>query len=284
MPLPAHHHYVPAFLLREWESGPDNRLTAYWWENKKFLVDRHKAKYVARQKHLYSLKKGNGDWDVGVEKNFMGPKLDDPAGAVHKMILAGKLPTLSAQDASKWSRFLVSLLLRLPHVIKDIKQKGADALREQIAMRPEEYEAIRRGSPESTLEEWVSNHMPHAYENLGIQAIPKLINSRLLNEAICNATWIAMPLRANGYDLLISDCPLILEGSLSRTFLMALPLSPHQMFVASNSGDIAARLSAWSEKEIIKKTNCSMVGNTRDSIFSTGRLHDRLIYKYLGTR
>jgi hypothetical protein len=46
MPSHQNHHYVPAFLLREWQQA-DNKLTQFTWENNRFITSRRQAKWAA---------------------------------------------------------------------------------------------------------------------------------------------------------------------------------------------------------------------------------------------
>jgi len=41
------HHFVPAFLLREWEAGEDKKLTSFRWSRGAVVDSRFKAKSVA---------------------------------------------------------------------------------------------------------------------------------------------------------------------------------------------------------------------------------------------
>ena len=50
----AEHHFVPAFLLREWQSGSDEKLTSFRWSRGQVVATRFKAKSVAKRRHLYS--------------------------------------------------------------------------------------------------------------------------------------------------------------------------------------------------------------------------------------
>lgn len=47
-----HHHFIPVFLLDEWEGGADGKLSAMKWCRGKVVEDRYKAKSVAKQRHL----------------------------------------------------------------------------------------------------------------------------------------------------------------------------------------------------------------------------------------
>jgi hypothetical protein len=66
------HHFVPAFLLREWESGKDDKLTSLRWARGAVVANRYKAKSVAKQRHLYTTGLAEGRPDNKLEREFMG--------------------------------------------------------------------------------------------------------------------------------------------------------------------------------------------------------------------
>ena len=78
------HHFVPAFLLREWEAGGDKKLTSFRWSRGAVVDSRFKAKSVAKQRHLYSTTTDEGRPDNKLERDFMGPVVDEPAAIAHR--------------------------------------------------------------------------------------------------------------------------------------------------------------------------------------------------------
>ena len=61
------HHFVPDFLLRNWHSTPEEKLTHFEWVFGKLDVQEYKAKHVAKQKHLYSTVQQDGTHDTSLE-------------------------------------------------------------------------------------------------------------------------------------------------------------------------------------------------------------------------
>jgi hypothetical protein len=73
------HRFVPAFLLGRWESGPRALLVAFRRENGRFLSSRHEAKAVAKRNHLNSMCRQAPQLDTSLERDYMGPEIDDKA-------------------------------------------------------------------------------------------------------------------------------------------------------------------------------------------------------------
>lgn len=88
------HHFVPAFLLREWQTGEDDKLTSLRWARGAVVANRYKAKSVAKQRHLYSTGVAERRPNNKLEREFMGPKVDDPAAIAHQVML----PVWCAED------------------------------------------------------------------------------------------------------------------------------------------------------------------------------------------
>lgn len=81
------HHFVPAFLLREWQTGEDDKLTSLRWARGAVVANRYKAKSVAKRPHLYSTGMAEGLPNNKLEREFLGPKVDDPAAIAHQVML-----------------------------------------------------------------------------------------------------------------------------------------------------------------------------------------------------
>ncbi|WP_373991418.1 DUF4238 domain-containing protein [Duganella sp. BuS-21] len=275
------HHYVPAFLLREWESGSDVRLSYFRWLAGRFNNGRAKAQYVARQEHLYSVNQDSTQPDVSIERDFMGPIVDDPAGAVHKKILRGEIERLTDNEAEVWARFLVSLLLRLPSKIEHIRSAGAEVLRAAIAERPEEFDAIKGHRPERTLTEWVEKAMPSIFDDMGVMTLPTLIRSKKLNNAILAASWATFRASGATSEFLIADRPLIQIGPLSGNFLLCLPLSPTHLFMAYSHNHLVEIILSMRPERLVRETNASTMQNAVLAVFSSNDKLQRFVKNHL---
>ena len=168
-------HYVPKFLLEQWHTGPDSKLTAFRWAHGKLDAQRYKAKSVARMAHLYSLHRNDGHLDVALERDFLGPHVDDPAALVHQAILKAGL-TLTNEQQLTWAKFVVSLLVRGPGMIEHLRALGREELTASLEESPLEYDAVRGDAEEATLVEFVSARNAPLFKNFGIQLLPQVLS------------------------------------------------------------------------------------------------------------
>lgn len=277
----ANQHYVPRFLLEQWHTPPDNKLTAFRWTDKHLLNHRYKAKSVAKERHLYSLERSKGEPDVQVERDFLGPHIDDPASVVHAQLLSHGVSNLTREEKMTWSPFLISLLLRAPPMIAHLRKRGREILSAGLDVAPEEYLVVRGTEPETTLRGWVEKHQPDVLDDLGVMTLPKLVQSNKLNLAILNVTWVTRALDRSKFDLLIGDHPLILSGSFETRFLLALPLSPRRMFLAFNDNRTFENIKSFDDTGFVRMANVSTVSSAERYVYAPNAIQEPLIKKLL---
>ncbi|MEW5903904.1 MAG: DUF4238 domain-containing protein [Pseudomonadota bacterium] len=275
------HHYVPRFLLKQWHTRPDDKLTSFRWEHGQLISDRYKAKSVAKEPHLYSMERSQTVPNVKVEKEFWGPHIDDPAALVHAKMLNKGINGLNLEDKKAWSPFLVSLMLRGPTMIHHIRERGRDTLLESLDKDPDEFLAIRGDEPEATLREWVEKHMPDVLDDLGVMSLPELAFSEKLNLALLNVTWGIRSVHAARFDLLIGDRPLIVGGTFETSFLVALPISPTKIFFALNNEETLANMKDRDHDEFVRLANLSTVVDAERYVFATNTRQEQFVKKFL---
>lgn len=280
MPTHQNHHYVPAFLLREWQRE-DSKLSEFSWSNGRFNAARRQARSVAKEKHLYSTNRHLDIPDVQIERAVMGPKVDDPAAIVHKKLLQGDVNRLTNAEQEYWSQFILSLLFRSPSAIDDLRIRGRDKLEAGLTSTTE-MDVVPEDRPELSLTQWTHWENPSAFEDLGVQTLELLITSEVLNPKILGATWGTVERHNSPHDFLISDKPLILVGDgLGGRFLLCLPLSPEQAFVAYSAPDIGKALATRPVSKFVKAVNLDTVRNAERYVYSTSDAQANFVQRYL---
>ncbi len=277
----AEHHYVPAFLLRQWETGADMKLTSFRWSRGKVAASRFKAKSVAKERHLYSMQRSQVEPDVQVEKEFFSHHVDNPAAVVHAKMLASGVSGLSPEDKQVWSPFLISLMLRGPKMIQHIRRRGREILSAGLDRSPKEYLAARGDDPAPTLRNWVETNQPDTLDDLGVMTLPHLTFSENLNLAVLNVTWGIRSVHPAKYNLLIGDRPLILAGTFETRFLLALPISPTKLFFAFNDERTFANVRAYEQDAFVKATNTSTVAAAESYVYATDAVQQPFVQKLL---
>lgn len=152
------HHYVPQFLLRAWaKSAPDHKIETFRLDLPHLPSSRHGPRHTAYEDNLYSLTKPNvaGMEQQAVEKHFLRHIDELAAGVLNKLIVTG-FKELTPRDRSDWARFLMSLRLRQPAMVQQLRTESSEHLKASLADKPEEYDALAGIADPPTLEEWTN--------------------------------------------------------------------------------------------------------------------------------
>ena len=277
------HHYVPVFLLKKWQSSADRKLSCFHWVQGRLLVERYKAKSVAKQQGLYRLAGRRTGHENAVERDYLGPEVDSPAAEAHRAIVERGVRALDHQGKTHWSRFLVSLLLRTPGKVQEIRRRGRETLTASLEKSPEEYARIRGLDPAETALEWVNKNAPLVFDDLGVATLPALIESKPLNRAILKASWATRTLTPGSLDLLMCDSPLIYQGTMGGSFLLILPVTPRRVFFAFNQLQTWDNLRACSDAAVAKRVNRHVVDAAVQYVYGTDDGQRPFIERYLRT-
>jgi len=273
------HHFVPAFLLREWQTGDDDKLTSFRWARGTVVANRYKAKAVAKQRHLYATGIGEGRPDNRLEREFMGPMVDEPAAAAHQVMMDDGIEALTEQHRLDWSRFLVCQMIRTPKMVTHIRHRGRD-----ILMRGDEpvaEDVLGQGEPQVPLSRWLEEHKPSLFDDLGIDTLPYIVNSSLLNGVFLKATWVTRDIKHAKFDLLVSDMPLVYEGKMNSNFLFALPISPRKLFLAYSDAETGRNVKRSKADAVAVTFNRSQADQAESYIFSTNDKQRAIVARYL---
>lgn len=274
------HHFVPAFLLREWEAGEDKKLTSFRWSRGAVVDSRFKAKSVAKQRHLYSTTTDEGRPDNKLERDFMGPVVDEPAAIAHRVMLTHGIDALTEAQWRDWARFLVCQMMRVPKMVAHVRLRGRE-----ILMRGDEpvaADALQPGEPQVSLANWLLEHKPTLFDDLGIDTLPYIVQSKLLNGVFLGATWTIRQLKWAKHNYVISDTPLVYEGQMNSDFLFALPLAPTVLFAAySNEAVTGKNLDGASHNKLVVTMNRTQANQADTFIFATDSKQRALVTRYL---
>jgi hypothetical protein len=260
------HHYVPEFLLKRWhdprnlrsdrrKQPPGGCLIRYERTRDLTLFSKvSTASMEARQLGLYSVYAEKNAPDNSLERDYMGPKLDERAAIALEQIIAipdiAKFPRIHRDS---WARFLVAQWIRTPEGMKEVERAAKQGIAE--AQKRVEMARNRKDKPDVRDER---DAFRDAHTAAREELITILENERW-NRTFRDSTWHLHQITNDAPSVLIADHPLILNGSMSGDFLFALPLSPRTVFLAWNTDKsgrdffsiAAARVSEWLNFETV---------------------------------
>lgn len=236
----AYHHYVPRFYLKAWTIN--HQITRFQWLQDRLEVREVSIKRNAGLNHLYSLRHFPDDPQL-LEREFMGRFIDDPAANVYHHMCGPEAPLTDLQR-SIWTRFLMSLRVRMPDIIERLRIEGEVELRRNLMAEPEEYNALRSPNDPANLLEFIEQNRPGFVADFGIRMLPDLLNhEQPAFRKIYEMYWWTHNFQNASVNLLTSDRPLIIAPNLNEpTCVLALPLTPTLAFFATHNIDVAKKL------------------------------------------
>ena len=275
------HHYVPKFILEQWHTPPDDRLSTFHWEHGALRHGRHKAKAVAKRDHLYSRRRRTANPDVSLERDFFGPYVDDPAARVHKKMLANGLGDLTHAEQADWAKFIIAQILRVPTTMEQMRERGRRTLEEGLDADPDAYVVERGNEPEPTLRAWFEKNFPHEFDDVAVRAFPLLVYSKKLLSAVLTGHWAVRVLTNSNRDLVIGDKPLSVAGKLGGEHLLIMPIAPNRVWLAFDNPQTGVNVEQRTDVDLVREINRAMVIQTDRYVYSSSMQHEALILKYL---
>jgi hypothetical protein len=245
------HHYLPEFYLRRWTRN-DGRLSRYYRPFNATVVSHLKPKYTGFEEFLYTL---HGAVDAQMlETTFFSP-IDDAAAPILERLIARGPSGVDNKQRSDWTRFIMSLQLRGPHSLAEIKAFLDCHARINIEqLSGAEYLATKQPDDPDSVYDYVLQNPPAQLRNAHKALLPSLIDHQFIGQLVVNMTWAVMDLSAAPYTLLAGDRPYYTSHGLGdRACLLGVPLSPTHLFVAANDIEQIHNLAAQRTNDTAQK-------------------------------
>jgi hypothetical protein len=257
---PERHHHLPIFYLKQW-AALDGRVIRYYRPHREVVAHPIAPKNTGYEESLYSLEGYKPEQRNVIEKNFMAPEVDDPAVAPLRIFLERRpVSELTLPMKQAWTRFLMALHVRSPGRVQQITSQGAEALRAMLSKDPEEYEAVRKPDDPPTLVGWVERYAPALIENYGKTLLPGIMTHQATGNEIIRMHWGVLGSSGANPDILTCDRPLFLSHGIDDPkCLIALPISPRAIFLASREQGTLDKLIGMESSALIRAANESIV-------------------------
>lgn len=264
---PKFHHYIPSFYQSRWV-GSDGRLGVY---SKPYRDKLHYKRVYPTMAggvdYLYSNPTAPTDIAQKMESDFMSP-LDSQANEALTMIETGDLSiNRDSKRRSAWSRFLMSLMMRMPDDVAALKLGLSEEWARHMPELETAYQTKKEpGSPENFREYMDSLH-PQEMQSWAISIAPTLIDHALIGDLINNMRWFTREISGD-QKFLTSDRPLIslYEFNADDSYIM-LPIGPKRMFVAVNNSETQRRIESHNPEGWIATMNAIVVGAAKQFVF-----------------
>lgn len=260
-------HFVPQFLQAPWTSN-DGMLQLIRLNDG--VSKRRAPKALGFQDDLLSLSR---DKVVGMDKHAIETlvlqRVDNDADLVRKKLAAGQLASLTHVERCAWVRFIMSLRLRQPSIVDELRIGSAELLKQKLSEQPEVYQSIAVGDSFPTLESWTEAAFPGLIENFGLSFFHELINDEGIGTKLLRLKWWVWRFGANDHSLLLGDQPCVFAGGIDDpNFAMMLPISPQQAFIATRGETLTFELERANSKVLSRNFNNASVLQAENSVYS----------------
>jgi hypothetical protein len=277
---PIRHHFLPVFYLKSW-SAIDGRIVEFSIP----FQDKVKPRRVHPRgtgfiDKLYAVEGLSGDVSHAVEKNYLSPVDSRAATALAELYSKGDA---SASNRKAWADFVMSLLMRMPSEIGLLK-KLINRMDVNVANRF--WEVISEHVPIEFQDEarltFVDYHKEAVSRSVG--HIIDIFSHGEIVERISQMEWSVIDLSAARHELLTSDRPVVVvrNEQTSGDTVIALPIGPHKLFVATTNRSLIKELVANSPKKVAEAMNSEVINGARKLAY--GRTDHQLAFvqKHLG--
>jgi hypothetical protein len=283
MSEPYKHHYLPIFYLTQW-AGPDGKLTRYYRPHQDVVATPVSPANTGFEPALYRLEGYQPEIMNAVEKEYMAKVVDEPASKALKVIVDGDYSKMTPELQVAWTRFLMSLVYRTPHMVSYITKVAEQNLRNNLQSNPTDYELARAPTHPPTLLEFVERYTPALFLGAGKSFLPGIIDTPKNGNAILKMGWWTWKLDdiRDVHDLLTSDIPLFRSYGLGdERCIIALPISPRRVFFATNDSARLQAVMAHGAARVAKELNASMVNQAQKYVFGINDRHLRFVERRL---
>jgi len=254
----ARHHYVPRFLLKRWATN--GQFVSYYFEGRPGKVIENTKASVASACQIRDLNILFGvhasQRDLP-ETGFFTPHVDTPAAAALEVMLARGIRALASEQRMHWARLIVSFAVRTPEALRELGPKETERAFDLV-------EATAKGPPEDKrkVTAIIQANMQTFKRNFPLNAAKDLSTDPEKLAAVDSMAWWIR--RWPRPAILIGDRPLLTVPRAPypcgiplnlRSCLIALPIAPDAVFLASANPKTKDRMRAMTPSKIARVVN-----------------------------
>jgi hypothetical protein len=198
-----------------------------------------------------------------IETKFFRVVDNDAAPALDRMIREG--PAALAEDKRRsWTLFLMSVLIRSPHSLVEIRSVIHRFFRANLEeLHQSDYAATRQPDDPESIYDFAMERTPELAEAYKV-ALPGMIDNDVVGQHIINMRWAMLNLSAAPHTLLTGDRPCMTSrGIADPACMLSLPVSPTHLFVAANDIALLRQLYAQPARDTVRNSNDCIIQVSR---------------------
>jgi Protein of unknown function (DUF4238) len=277
MSQPNDHHYLPVFYLKRW-TGSRGRVWRYYRPRDRVVPTEVGPKFTGYEEGLYRLDV-TADPQM-IETKFFAVVDNNAAPVLERMIQEGPA-ALGENERRSWTLFLMSMLIRSPHSLVEIRSVINAFFRANLEkLHQPDYAASRQPDDPVSICYFAMNRpeLAEAYK----AALPDMIDNDVIGQHIINMRWAMLNLSAAPHTLLTGDRPCMTSrGIADPACLLSLPVSPTHLFVAAHDIGLLHRLAAQPARDTVRNSNDCVVKLAVQNVYGCTRGHLTFVEKRL---
>lgn len=280
MVAPRKHHFIPAFYLTQWTDS--NHQLIEW--SKPFRgvkpIRRH-PNATGFQEDLYTFHALVPEARQWFEQKFL-KETDDLASQALKQIMKGRSNALNTRQKSAWVRFMMSLNLRQPDVVSEIREAIEILWNNHDCFTKKEYDIARSSTDPLTFNDYLDKLSPDGQTRAQIDLLVGCMDNPEIGRRIIGMPWSILDVSTSTEPLLTSDWPIDLDVG-GNPASVTLPISPTMLFMACDDKSIFEDIQRSNQTDIVRTMNDYTICHARRYVFSSDESQESLIKSRMST-
>lgn len=274
------HHYIPCFYLRRW--AVDGFLREFSRRRGKICCRLASPKSTGYQRGLNTIPGLPPELNDQIEKRFF--KIADQAASDALDILEGTQNTFTPRERSGWSRFLISLLLRTPEDLAELKCRFSELVNSAGEEEERHYASIRSNGDASTFAEWLQSVPSDLIERRALDVFTSCIDNPQIGQQLNNMHWTVRRFSKPTFELLTSDRPIVRSHQLDQADShIAIAIGPRRLFIAANESSFIRQIQTADEGPLIKQMNLLAISRAVKFVYGADESQTRFIQNRMST-
>jgi hypothetical protein len=269
------HHYIPVFYLKQW-MGPKNTVCEFSRPYNRVATRSPHPDGTGYIRGLYAIEDADANVVNAVEDMFLKPT-DGMASEALQCLLREVPFTHPERMRHAWTRFLLSLLIRYPESIAQMKTQ----LRQNVEKI---YETTREPHQPATFAEYEAQVGTNELARMHGKLMMDLMLDSRMGRLIFGMHWGVIAFTNHKHELLTSDRPVVSNQFPISANHMCLPVSPTMLFVACATQAAENEFRALDAGYVMKVMNELVTSRARTYVWGRDDLQLRFVENRLGKK
>jgi hypothetical protein len=205
MSTPRGHHFIPAFLLKQW-ARQNGKLVEYTIKHGKLIAKLVGPRSTGYEFDLYAFNELAPDVQQYIEQQFFN-YADNIASIALERHLAGSREPWSAELLSAWSRFLIGIHLRHPDAVPELRAAAQSIWEGSGEASQCAYEATLKPEDPATFDEYLEARDRLIAAKMRMNMVIKSFDNDILGKHLNGMKWGVVDVSASPIRFLLSDRP-----------------------------------------------------------------------------